>query len=321
MTAKKIIGGAYIFLGPETGRRNAAIEAVRKNLNAHGKPEETVLYYDEMNADQISDLVQNRSLFTELRLFIIKSAELIKKERDITIITNCMKELESGTAMILVSDAVKLAAGLDNICPRDNRKVFYELQHDEKSDWVFSCFRNEGYNIDPDGIETILELVENDTEVLKRECLRLMSFLPKDRIIGAEDAEEWLSHSREETPSSLFSRIADGDYSRAVESLHTINQNPKYIFGSLAGCFKKLREYLTFLESGESNNSIFIKMRVFVPKLKIDLINAAGRYKLSVIDKCLALTAEYDAITTASGSEWKSILMDKYLLNILNLAK
>jgi len=319
MTAKKNTGGTYIFLGPEAGRKKAAIEGVRKKISVNGTYEETVLYADEMTADQITGIVQNRSLFTELRLFIIKNAELIKKDKEVSLIASCIKNLEPGTTLILFSDANKLSSGLDNICPKENRKVYYELSPDEKSDWVFSCFRNEGYNIDPDGIETILELVENDTEILQHECSRIMSFFTKDRSIRADDIEEWLSHSREETASSLFSRIAAGDFSKAAESLHSINENPKYVFAGLMGCFKNLREYLAFSGNGESSYSIFLKMRVFSPKAKEDLINAASRYTPGGVDNCLALTAEYDLRTSVYGTAWKSVLMDMYLLKILQL--
>jgi DNA polymerase-3 subunit delta len=318
MTAKKSICGAYIFIGPENGKKQAAINELRKKMS---EPEETVFYAGETPAAQIVSIVQNHSLFAQSRLFIIKNADQIK-EKEAALIASCMKELEDDTIVILVSDEIKLAAGLMNACPKEKQQIFYELFENQKSEWVRSFFLDEGYRIEPDGIDTILEFVANDTESLRRECSKLMLFLPKDRPASAEDVEQWLVHSREETPFSLFSRIAAGDTSRAVESLHTMLAAGESVTGILAGlaaCYKKLRDYLALLENGEPNNVDTVKkIGVFMPKAKTDYVNAARRCSAAHINTCLALTAEYDIQTRgASDALWKSVLMDVYLLKVM----
>ncbi|MDR0290329.1 MAG: DNA polymerase III subunit delta, partial [Treponema sp.] len=227
----------YIFLGPEIGKKQDAIDELKKKFS--GKPEETVFYAGETAAVEIANSVQNHSLFAESRLFIVKNADQIKKKDEVSLIASCMKELESGTVLVLVSDEFRLAAGLDDCVQKDSRKVFYELFENEKSEWVRSFFRREGRSIDPGGIDTILEMVENNTDALRRECSRLMLFLPKDRPASAEDVEKWLSHSREESAFTLFSRIAAGDISRSIETLHALlaaKESPRSIFASLAWC-------------------------------------------------------------------------------------
>jgi DNA polymerase-3 subunit delta len=317
MGAKKIQG--YIFLGPELGKKQDAIDDLRKKLAGGALVEETVFYAGETPAGHIAATVQNHSLFAEARLFMVKNAEQIKKKDEAALIASCMTGLDEGTVLILVSDEFRLAAGLDDTVPKENRRVFYELFENEKFEWVRSFFAREGFRIDPAGVDTILEMVENNTGALRRECSRLMLFLPKDRLVTAANVEQWLSHSREESAFTLFSRIAAGDLSKAIESLHTLlaaKESAQGILAGLAWCFRKLRDYLELLETGEVNNFELKKIGLSAPKARDDYAAASRRYTIAAADTCLALTAEYDILLRSSGSALEEVLMDTYILKI-----
>ena len=318
--------GAYLFLGPELGKKQDAIDEIRKGCTG---AEETVFYAGETPAGRIASAIQNHSLFAESRLFLIKSAEQIKKKDETDLIAACIKDLDADTALILISDETKLAAGLDNAVPKENRRIFYELFESEKSEWVRSFFRREGFSIDSGGVDTILEMVENNTEALRRECSRLMLFLHKPVVPGglppvrAADVEQWLSHSRQESAFTLFSRIAAGDLSIALESLHTLlaaRESAQSILAGLAWCFRKLRDYLALLETGEVNSFELKKIGLSAPKARDDYAAAARRYSAAGADTCLALTAEYDILLRSSGAALEPVLMDRYLLKICTTA-
>jgi DNA polymerase-3 subunit delta len=309
--------GAYLFLGQETGKKHDAIDEIKKSINAH---EETVFFAGETPVVNIVNTVQNFSLFAESRLFIVKNAEQIKKKDEIKLMASCIKELNQGTVLILVSDDYKLAAGLDDAFPGKNRRVFYEMFENEKNEWIRSFFKNEGFVIDTGGIDTILELVENNIDSLRRECSRLMLFLPRDRKTTAEDIEKWLSRNREESAFTLFSRIAATDSSGAIESLHALlssKERPQSILAGLAWCFRKLRDYLAL---NELNSFELKKIGLSSPKAKSDYANAARRYNSHAADACLALTAEYDIRTRSCGAALESVLMDMYLVKVLGFS-
>jgi len=316
---------AYIFLGPEIGKKQDAIEDIRKKFAKGGSLDEFSFYASETPALKIAEAVQNHSLFAQSRLFIVKNADQFKKKDEISLIASCMEELESDSVMILVSDEFKLAAGLDNCCPSANRKIFYEMFENQKTEWVQSFFRREGRSITSDGVDLILEMVENNTDALRRECSRLMLFLPKDRPIEAEDIEKWLSHNREESAFTLFSRIATGDAPKAIETLHTLlaaKESPIAILAALASCFRKLRSYLVLFREGKADNSFELKkIGLSHPKAKSDYTLASRRYNAVAVDACLALTAEYDILTRSSGAALESVLMDTYVLKVMGRAK
>jgi len=312
--------GAYIFLGPEIGKKQDETEQIRKKLSGSGAYEETVFYAGETPVINIVNTIQNHSLFSQARLFIVKSAEQIKKKDEINAVAACMRDLEPDTALILVSDEFRLSAGLDDACPKENRKVFYEMFERDKIAWVRSFFQRAGLTIDTSGVDAILELVVNNTDAMQRECSRLVFFLPKDRPASAQDVEKWLSHSREESSFTLFARIAAGDCSKAVESLHTLlaaKESPIGILGGLAWCFRKLRDYLALSEYGDPDNFALKKIGLSAVT-KNNYAAASRRYTIKDVEKCLAVTAEYDILARASGPALEETLMDVYVLKIMN---
>lgn len=319
----------YIFLGPELGKKQAAIDAIRKKISEKASYDETILYAGETDVRQIIFEIQNQNLFVQSKLFIIKNAELIKKKNEIDTLMSCLCELEKGTTVILISEEIKLAAGMDDIVPKENYCIYYELFEREKNEWVRNYFRQQGFIIDAEGIDTVLELVENNTEALARECSRLMFFLHdsqksgQSRTVSTEDAEQWLSHNREESAFTLFSRIAAGDFPKAMESLRSIIAEKKFqdktiqmMLAGIVSCFRKLRAYHTLMQSGQADNSELKKIGISFPRARDEYAAAARRFNANATDACIALTAEYDLLIRTMGGAFELILIDLWLLKI-----
>jgi DNA polymerase-3 subunit delta len=317
-------GFCKLFLGPELGKKQDAIDEIRRGLaGAHTVPEETSFYAGETPVSQITSILRNGSLFAESRLFLVKNAEIIKKKDEVELLASYIASPQEDTALILISEQTSLAKGLEDAAGRGNRNIFYELFENQKIEWVASYFSREGFKLDPGAIETILELVENNTDALKRECSRLMLFFGRDTVIRAGDVEERLSHTREESTFTLFSRIAAGDAAKGFESLHTLlaaKEAPQSIFAGLAWCFRKLRDYLFLAGAGRLSEFELRKIGLAAPKARDDYAKAAGRYDSGGAETCLALTAEYDILLRSSGTAFESILMDLYLFKIFQAA-
>jgi len=312
---------AYIFLGPELGKKQDAVDAVRKKFPG---AEETVFYAGETPASEIADTLLNISLFSSSRIVIVKNADLIKKKDDIELLVSCVKNMEENTSLILLSDEIRLASGLDDAVSKDKRQIFYEMFEREKNEWVRQFFSREGINIDRDCIDAILEMVENNTAALRRECSRLIYFLPKDRPVKARDIEQWLSHNREESAFTLFSRIACGDLSKALESAAVMSAAKESAQGLLAGlawCFRKLGDYLALIETGDAENSFELKkIGLSAPKARDDYTAASRRYDIEGVETCLALTAQYDLLLRSPAAALENILMDRYILALFKAA-
>jgi DNA polymerase-3 subunit delta len=318
-------GCYYLFLGPELGEKDDAVKEIRQSLGTAGL-EETRFYAGDTPAVEIGAALRNGSLFSESRLFLIKNIEALKKKEELELLVSCVKSPQRGTVVILLSDETKVSKTLEDAVPPGNRRIFWELFENRKAGWVRDFFRREGCRISDEGISRVLELVENNTEALKRECGRLARFLGKEKIIEADDVEEWLSHSREESSFTLFSRLALGDLSRSLESLHALlgaKESFQSILGGLGWCFRRFRDYQGLAESGRltgdrSDDFELKKIGLSSPKGREDCRQAGRVYGPGAADRFLALIAEYDIRLRSSGAALESLLLELFLCKIIN---
>jgi DNA polymerase-3 subunit delta len=325
-------GSCFLFLGPELGEKDTAIAELRRSLGAGqaGALEETSLYVGETPVSDISAALRNGSLFSDTRLFFIKNAELVKKKDELDLLGSALKSLQPGTVAVLVSDETKVAKALEDAAPPSNKRIFWELFENRKNLWLRDFFAGAGGRISEEGIAAILELVENNTAALKQECERLIQFFGTQRVIGAEEVEEWLSHTREESPFTLFSRIAAGDLSKCMESLHALlgaREPIQTILGGLAWCFRRLRDYQALAESrpgpaeaGGISDFEFKKIGLGSLKSRGDYIQAGRRYGPGAGDRFLALIAEYDVRLRSGGGALETLFLEMFLYKIVSSA-
>ena len=313
----------WLFLGPEIGEKQSAIDEIREKFPPQGL-EETVYYAGDITLSAIISNMMNGSLFADNRLFFIKCAENLKKKEETELLASYISSPAEDTYLILISEETSISRVIEKEIPASNKRIFWELFDNKKTQWVTSFFNREGFRISNEGVETILELVENNTAALKQECSRLILFLDKNKEISGEDAEKWLSHTREESPFTLFTRIAAGDLSRSLESMRVLlaaKESPVAIFAALASCFRKLISYLALKEAGINGDFEFRKIGVSSPGAKRDYGAAARLYNSYSAESCLTLTIEYDLLLRAAGTFPEQILMDQYLYKIHTLAK
>jgi DNA polymerase-3 subunit delta len=313
-------GSCFLFLGPEIGEKQDAINEIRRNMTkaAGTPPEETSFYAGETVVPDILSLLRNGSLFADSRLIYIKNAEVFKKKEEIESLAAYIKAPQKDTTLILISENFGLAKGLEQAASPGAKRIFWELFEDRKTEWVASFFRREGYTISGEGIETILEMVENNTDALRRECSRLMLFLNKEKPVTGADVEQWLAHTREETAFSLFSRIARGDLPRSIDILHTLlaaKERSISILAALTWCFRKLRDYLQLIKSGNVTEGELKKIGLASSKVRRDYVEAARRF--SQADTALSLIAEFEVLLRSAGSAPELILWDLLLYRLI----
>ena len=309
-------GHTYLFLGPELGEKQEAIQELRRKLGA--SVEETTFYAGETATARIVDLLRNGSLFADARLFFIKNAELIDKKEEVELLASYLESPQTGATLVLISDGIGVDKRLEKAVPADSKRIFWELFENRKHEWVENFFRKEGCRVSPEAVDAILELVENNTEALRRECSRLTLFLGKDRAASVEEVEKWLSHSREESAFTLFSRIAAGDLSKSLETLHTLlgaKESPQAILAGLAWCFRKLRDCLALERSGNANDFEYKKIGLASSRLRKDYTQAAHLFPDAL--PCLSLIAEFDMLLRSGLNGLESLLMDFFLYRLL----
>ena len=276
--------------------------------------EETTFYAGETPIDDIVSIVRNGSLFSERRLFIIKNAEVIKKKDEAELLVSTIKCLSGDTTIVLITDENRLDKRIEDAVPKEHKTIFWELFENKKTEWIAAFFRREGCRIDESGIRTILEMVENNTDALSRECSRLILFLGKDRIINGDDVEKNLSHTREESVFTLFAAIARGNLPLSLEILRSLSaskQSSQSITASLAFSFRRLRDFISL---NNSNDADYKKIGISTSRARADYTEAARRWPRS--EAALSLIGKYEYRLRSSGSAWEEILLDTLVFHL-----
>ncbi|MDR2397407.1 MAG: DNA polymerase III subunit delta [Spirochaetaceae bacterium] len=319
------MSGCFLFLGPEIGEKQEAIQDIRQGLQraCGAVPEETSFYAGETPVPDLVAVLRTGSLFAAERLIFIKNAEAVKKKEDLESLAAYMAAPLAHTTLILMAETTNLPKALEQAVPGGNKRIFWELFESRKQEWVASFFRRKGFKISEEAVEAILALVENNTDALGRECSRLMLFLGKEGI-SAEAVETWLSHTREESAFTLFSRISSGDFAKSLESLHTLlgaQESPVALFAGLAWCFRKLRDYLSLVAAGKTSEGDMRKIGLGAAKVRKDYERAGKRYDFFGADRCIALIGEYDMLVRSSGLGFERLLMDMFLYKIMKAGR
>lgn len=246
----------YLFTGPEFGKRNDAVDAVKKAfIKKVGEIDEHSFYLCETPFSQVMTILQSGTLFSNGVFVVCKNAELLKKKDELQMISEWLESAEGSAILVLVSDEISVDSKLEKIVPntKQNRQKFWEMFESDKLPWVINFFTKNGYLITKDAAQLILDLVENNTETLKQECSRFFVCFEKDHEITEADVDSILTHTREENVFSLFNQMCNtsvSDEKRFENSLAILQKiklsndssSTKLLIG-LASCFRKLEKW------------------------------------------------------------------------------
>ncbi len=324
----------WLFLGPEIGNKNSEIEQILKNAKKQlGELDEHSFYANETSVATVIGILQSGSLFSAGCFVVYKIAESIKKKEDIALITDWVASTEKSSNentsfLILVSDEVSVDKKLLNCVPKQNQKIFWELFENQKSDWVRKYFANNGLKIDSDAIDSILEMVENDTQTLKNECSRFVLCFDKGHEITEDDVDTILTHNREETPFTLFDcmckkdSIASERLSAALTVLQHIRNSKESSYVSLIAalthCFRKLISWHNIIEDNPYPNDFDLKIKGFSSKKMQGQYSAASKIwtkKETVL--CLSLLSQTDMNIRTTGTQIEEIALQQLIYSLV----
>ena len=253
----------YLYTGPEFGERNDAVNLLKADFKKKfGSVDEYLYYATDTSVATVVSMLQSESLFESATCVVYKSAELVKKKEDIELLASWINSItpdsknktpKDSSMLILISDETSVDSKLSKIVPKENQKVFWVMFENRRVPWLKDFFRKNGYQIQEEAAELILELVENNTESLKSECSRFFTLFKQGTEITVDDVDKILADTREETPFTLFGAMTDSSNrpeKRLENSLSILqkirlskeNKSPAIIAG-LAFCFRKLLSY------------------------------------------------------------------------------
>ena len=322
-------GQIYLYTGPEFGERNEAVDAVKTALKKKfGDIDEHLFYLQETPFGQIMTILQSGTLFSNGVCVVCKGAELLKKKDDLAMISDWLdSNPDESSVLILVSDEVSVDSKLDKLVPAQNKKKFWEMFDNQKVPWLTKFFQKNGYRLNQDAAELILDMIENNTQALKAECSRFFIIFPKDHTVTVEDVEKILTHNREESAFTLFNQISQSGepvqkrFENGISILQKIrlskDSSSVMLIAALSSCFRKLVLWHKVTANGLPD-SFTLKVNGFssVP-MQNQYKNAAKIWTIGQATAILAILASTDMEIRSGGSLMEDILMEKMLYEIV----
>lgn len=313
----------YLFTGPEIGIKNEQVETIKSSLvKKFGEIEQFLLYASDSKIEDIVAKLRSDSLFVPATCIVLREAELIKKKEDIALISSWAESNRTNSVLILVSDEISIDSKLDKLVPKENKKIFWEMDENRLGDWIRTFFRKNGYKIEHDAVGAILELTESNTEALKAECERFFLCFPKTHEISADDVEHILAHNREESAFSLFDAMADSAsapvrLSNALSILQKIlltkGNSPIMITAGLASCFRRLELWHSIHSGGSYSDDNILRANGFSSRASKNQYSRASRvWTFGQCAAALASIAEIDTELRMGGQTIHETLL--YLL-------
>ena len=312
-----VAGPIFLYTGPEFGKRNEAIDAVKAaHKKQFGVIDEHSFYLLETPFSEVMTILQSGTLFSDGVCVVCRNAELIKKKDEIQMISDWLANPEPSAILILVSDEISVDSKLEKLVPSANRKKFWEMFESDKLPWVTSYFSKNGYRIQQGAAKLILELIENNTQSLAAECSRFFVLFPKDHEITEADVDSILTHSREENAFSLFRELANSADSaqlrlekglQILQKIRLSKENSSVmIIAGLASCFRKLQDWHRRGEAAIPQAMLQKQYR-----------GAAKVWTMGQTAAILAVLASTDMEIRSGGSQMEDVLLQKMIYEIV----
>jgi DNA polymerase-3 subunit delta len=322
----------YLYIGPEFGQRNDAIEQHKLEVEKKfGEIDYHLVYAQDVSLGEVLSLLQGGSLFANARFVVLKNAELIKNKEDIELLRNWIDGVKSqnydDSFLFLVSDETSIDKKLENLVPKENKQIFWEMFEDRKEQWLSAYFAKNGYKIQEEAISAILEMIENNTEALRNECSRFFLCFEKNHLITEEDVDQILAHNREESPFTLFNSIADYTkpstvrLEQALSILQKIRNSKEsngiQFIAGLTWCFRKLKLWLEINPTGSLNDFELKKNGFSSKKMQTQYKNASRIWDIKQTNKILSQLAQTDIQIRQTGSISEDNLLELMIYSII----
>ena len=167
----------------------------------------------------------------------------------------------------------KIPAGLLNLLSQNQHIIFWEMFDNQKPTWIRGEFRKYNLLIDDDAINFIIDTVENNKYDFEKEIEKIFIYYSnlesKKNIVDKTIIENYLYHSKEETPFSLYSALLAKDCEKALSILDKIFWTDED--GIVGGLIWSRRRFLKILHlvENEKNSPDAALDKMFIKPKKI----------------------------------------------------
>lgn len=302
----------YLFIGPELGEKEDAINTIREEMTKRlGVIEVSTFYATETEPDEYVALLENSSFFSSGTLVIVKNCEALKGKDNIALIGQVAKAKDADNVLVLTSDEMRVDAALEKAletAPPGAKKVFWAMNEARLAPYIKSLFAKEKRKIDEDAVQAMVDMCEANSMALRKACQRLFIVFDAAHVVTSEDIDAVLTNSKDESAFDIFSALCDVKRSpteRLEASLSTLQKlrlskdnSSVMIIAALTACFRKVLAYKAGTIAGYLSK-----------KQKAQYEAALKLWSVSDIERILATLSATDAECRAGGALGEETLL------------
>jgi DNA polymerase-3 subunit delta len=309
----------FLLLGPEEAEKSEFIQkTIAQIAKKEDQPEIHRFYAFDTAVVDVVSLLQNGSLFSDYRVVILSNVEKIKKGDELSLLANYLKNPPPKAALFLLSDSIKnVSQKLSSAIPKQNVHKFWEMYENKRVNWIGAYFKARKIKIGGDATAFLMEMIQNNTRDLERECSRLASYFGEGSVLEIEKLEQFVYHSKEENVFTLFERLADRDLCASQEILAKILLSKDTdSTGILAGLLWQLRNLVkmkNMLESNYSLDETYSRLKVWSKKNQKVYMTAHRSYSKTEAQRIIMLVADFDMRLRSAGADLSRMLLELFL--------
>lgn len=315
--------GVHVLLGPENGQKQDFLATLRKQIQDSTKeaPEEHRIYPDKIDVSDVVSLLQNTSLFAQHKLVVLADAQEYKRKAEVDPLVEYLEHPNPDATLVFLSDGYSLDRRLEKVIPKSQRKVFWELYENQKRDWLRKYFQEQRISLDPDAAALILDMVDNDTQDLRRECEKLAVYFGPDTTIDEDAVERLIYHSKEENVFTLFERIVSRDFEASLETLQTIllagGSDSVQLLGGLLWQFRRLLGLARLQKLQYGMDEAYRHLNIRGKKNQKTYAVGIRSYSVEDLERIISLIARYEALLRSVRGEMQRILVQLFLFQVV----
>jgi DNA polymerase III subunit delta len=237
---------------------------------------------------------------------------------------SAFKNYDTNTYLIMLNETnEKIPQGLLDILAEEQNIMFWEMFENQKFDWVRGEFKKKNISIQEEAVYYILDSIENNKSQLAIEISKIIELFESQKekkFVDLVLIEEYLYHSKAETPFSLYSALLNGNLSKALDILETLFLSDEITL--LNGIVWAHRRFLKASDLYENQKmltaEIFSNLKIFSMKDKKDFEAGLKKYSFYHLSLMHYYLSELDYYLKILPSNLKLIKLQEFLIMFTN---
>ncbi len=317
----------YFFPGPELGEKRARIQKIQQALTGpDGQPPELCRYFPyETGAVDVVAVLRNGALFASRRMVIVSDSHALKAA-DIALFREYFSSPSPDAVLIFTTEkgpgTREYPDALARALPKNAVEVFWEMFETNRRGWILKFFRERGLRVDAEAVDLLLDLTGGTTDALREACDLLAFSAEEGKVIGEEDADSVLEHTRDETVYTLFDRLCRRDLASAVDTyrkiLHTEPSMADRVASLLLTPLLQLRDFKMMVSRSYSGEDAARELKLRGGKRALrSYKTGAGNFLLEELDEAVNQLIDLEAWLRTAPRELREVKTELWMCRVL----